>query len=134
VRRAASCRIQSAVALARTKISEINAHAPDVLMIDLDHLPGDCLESVRQLRFVLPECTIAVLTSTFETRWAKRCHAAGACGVLPGGGSEAQILIGLQQALLTGAYTDAHFNTRPRLNELLRLCIKIRQIDALYQC
>jgi DNA-binding NarL/FixJ family response regulator len=97
-------------------VSQIGAHAPDVLMIDFDHLRSDCLESVRQLRFVLPECTITVLSSTFETTWARRCHVAGACGVLPSGGSESRLLVGVQQALLTGSFTDAQFMGQLRLN------------------
>jgi DNA-binding NarL/FixJ family response regulator len=88
------------------RVAAIGAHAPDVLMIDFDHLRNDRLESLRQLRFVLPECTIVVLTSTLQVTWAKKCHLAGANGVLAAAGSEPELLEGLQHAMLTGCYTD----------------------------
>jgi DNA-binding NarL/FixJ family response regulator len=90
-------------------VSALARYAPHVVMIDFDHLCGDQLESVRQIRFVLPNCAIAVVSSNFKSEWARTCHFAGASGVISGSGTSIHMTAGLQRATLTGCYTDPAF-------------------------
>lgn len=89
-------------------VSKIAQHAPRVMLVDLDHLQTDRLECLRQLRFVLPQCTIVVVLSDSLQQWAAQCHLAGASGVvlrntLP------RMLAGLRRAVRHGCYTDPAF-------------------------
>jgi DNA-binding NarL/FixJ family response regulator len=88
-------------------VAKLARYAPRVLMIDLDHLRSDKLESIRQLRFVLPNCVIAVISSNSERSWTRQCHMAGANGVLCSGGDTRRVLAGLRRAVQTGCYTDS---------------------------
>ncbi len=92
----------------RLAVSDIAHHAPRAMMIDLDHLLTDRLECVRQLRFVLPDCPIAVVSSDLQRDWAAQCHLAGASGVLSRSGVS-RMLAGLRQAVRSGCYTDSSF-------------------------
>jgi len=91
------------------RVAKLRTYAPRVLMIDVDHIRSDKLESIRQLRFVLPECAIAVVSSNLQGGWAKQCHMAGANGVLSSGSSAQRMIAGLQSAIRTGCYTDPVF-------------------------
>lgn len=94
---------------AEVGVTKIGTYAPRVLMIDFDHLRSDKLESVRQLRFVLPECAIAVVSSNLKRGWARQCHMAGANAVLSSGSGAHRLLAGLQSAVRSGCYTDPEF-------------------------
>ncbi|HLI96642.1 MAG TPA: hypothetical protein VKT72_11230 [Candidatus Baltobacteraceae bacterium] len=91
------------------RVTKLRTYAPRVLMIDVDHIPSNKLESIRQLRFVLPECAIAVVSSNLQSSWAKQCHMAGANGVFSSGSSTQHMIAGLQSAIRTGCYTDPVF-------------------------
>ncbi len=91
-------------------VAKLGTYAPRVLIVDFDHLRSDKLESIRQLRFVLPDCAITVVSSNLKRSWAKQCHMAGANGVLSSGSSAQRMLEGLQNAVLTGCYTDPDFS------------------------
>lgn len=90
-------------------VAKLGTYAPRVLIIDFDHIRSDKLESVRQLRFVLPDCAIAVVSSNLKRSWAKQCHMAGANGVLSSGSGERRMLAGLRSAVRNGCYTDPDF-------------------------
>jgi DNA-binding NarL/FixJ family response regulator len=92
----------------RLAVAEIARHTPRAMMVDLDHLKTDRLECVRQLRFVLPECIIAVVSSELQGNWAARCHLAGATGVLSRS-AVPQMVAGLLRAVRNGCYTDPSF-------------------------
>ena len=91
------------------RIAKLRTYLPRVLMIDVDHIRNDKLESIRQIRFVLPECAIAVVSSNLQPSWAKQCHMAGANGVLASGSSAHRMIAGLRSAIKTGCYTDPDF-------------------------
>jgi len=91
-------------------VAKIARHAPRVILVDLDHLQTDRLEGLRQLRFVLPQCTIAVVSSELDGAWAAKCHMAGATGVLSPSDLP-HMLAGLLQAVRSGCYTDPSFET-----------------------
>ncbi|TAM84969.1 response regulator transcription factor [bacterium] len=91
------------------QVTELSTYAPNVLLIDFDHLSIDPIESLRQLRFVLPDCTIAVLSSTLKRRWAAECHLAGASCLLAKNSSRARMLAGIRHAVRSGCYTDSGF-------------------------
>jgi DNA-binding NarL/FixJ family response regulator len=93
----------------RLTVAKIAQHAPRVILVDLDHLQTDRLEGVRQLRFVLPDCTIAVVSAELNGAWAARCHMAGATGVLSPGDAP-HMLAGLLSAVRSGCYTDPSFS------------------------
>ena len=63
-------------------VAKLGIYAPCVLMVDFDHIRSDRLESIRQLRFVLPDCAIVVVSSNLQGTWARMCHMAGANAVL----------------------------------------------------
>jgi DNA-binding NarL/FixJ family response regulator len=90
-------------------VAKLGSYSPRVLMVDFDHLVNDKLETIRQLRFVLPECSIAVVSSDLNRSWARQCHMAGANGVLSGSGDASRMLAGLLRAVRTGCYTDPRF-------------------------
>jgi len=82
---------------------------PDLLIADVDHLTVDPLELVRQIRFVLPSCAIAVYTGDGRRAWSLACHMAGANGLLSKSSSEAELAIGIRDVLTSGCYTDPRF-------------------------
>ena len=94
-------------------VAKLGTYGPRVLMIDFDHLRCDKLESIRQLRFVLPDCAIAVVSSNLKRSWARQCHMAGANGVLSSQGGARALLAGLRRAVRTGCYTDPGFTATP---------------------
>jgi DNA-binding NarL/FixJ family response regulator len=89
-------------------VAKIAQHAPRVMLVDLDNLQTDGLECVRQLRFVLPQCAIVVVSSDSRESWAAQCHLAGASGVLARN-SMPRMLAGLRRAVRHGCYTDPSF-------------------------
>jgi DNA-binding NarL/FixJ family response regulator len=89
-------------------VAKIAQHAPRAMLVDLDNLQTDRLECVRQLRFVLPQCAIVVVSSDSQEKWAAQCHLAGASGVLSRG-SVPRMLAGLRRAVRHGCYTDPSF-------------------------
>lgn len=83
--------------------------AADVLIVDLDRLEVDPLETLRQLRFVLPECVIVVYTAMLNVSWSRACHLAGASCLLAKESRESQLSFGLRRAFETGCFTDPRF-------------------------
>ncbi len=82
---------------------------PDLLIADLDHLATDPLEMLRQLRFVLPGCVIAVISADDRQSWALAAHLAGANAVLSTHATEADLATGIKDALIRGCFTDPRF-------------------------
>jgi DNA-binding NarL/FixJ family response regulator len=99
--------VETSVAL--LDVVMLNALAPDLLVIDIDSLTTDPLEALRQLRFVLPKCILAVYTSTLKHALLRECHSAGANCLLSRSSSEAELTIGLRRALWSGCFTDPRF-------------------------
>jgi DNA-binding NarL/FixJ family response regulator len=99
----------AATTIARFDIALLNALAPDVLILDIDDMKGDPAESLRQLRFVLPECIIVVYTCSTQSKVVRDCHNAGANCLLSKSSSEAQLVAGLRLAMWSGCYTDPRF-------------------------
>jgi DNA-binding NarL/FixJ family response regulator len=95
--------------IARLEVSELAKLAPDILVVDVDRLEIDPLEVLRQLRFVLPDCVIAVYTGTLEHSWSRACHLAGVNCVLSKESPEPQLSAGLRSAIWGGCYTDPRF-------------------------
>ena len=100
-------RTQSVVA--KLNVQELGKLLPDLIVCDIDDLLVDPLEMVRQLRFVLPECTIAVYTGVCERRWAVACHLAGANCLLLKDSTKAELSLGVRGALHSGCFTDPRF-------------------------
>ncbi len=90
-------------------VAELGKRKPHVIVCDVDRLTIDPLEFLRQLRFVLPDTIIAVLTATIATPWAVSCHLAGVTCMLCASSSQARIVVGLRDALRSGCYTDPRF-------------------------
>ena len=88
--------------VARLDVVELGRLAPDVLVCDLDDVDGDPLELLRQIRFVLPDCLIAVYSGLMEREWGRACHLAGANCLLAKSSNERRLSDGLRGALLTG--------------------------------
>jgi DNA-binding NarL/FixJ family response regulator len=96
----------SLVVVARLDVPALGDLAPAVLIGDLDRLPIDPLEVLRQLRFVLPTCIIVVVTRSHKRAFSLACHLAGASGVLSKTSSEAELVVGLRTSIRTGSFTD----------------------------
>jgi DNA-binding NarL/FixJ family response regulator len=92
--------------LARLNVTELGRLAPDVLICDVDKIITDQLEFLRQLRFVLPDCLIAIYTNNLALSWVRSCHSAGVNCVLAKGSDAQRLSGGLLEALSTGCYTD----------------------------
>jgi DNA-binding NarL/FixJ family response regulator len=90
-------------------VAKLSTYRPRVLMVDFDHIHSDEFESIRQVRFVLPDCAIAVISSNLNHSWARRCHMAGVNGVMPAGQAIGRLVAGLHHAVDTGCFTDAAF-------------------------
>jgi DNA-binding NarL/FixJ family response regulator len=90
-------------------VAELGTYAPNLLLIDFAHLSNDPIESIRQLRFVLPECTIAVISSTLLRSWAARCHMAGANCLLATNSKRERMLAGIRYAVKNGCFTGPGF-------------------------
>jgi DNA-binding NarL/FixJ family response regulator len=94
---------------ARLDVRELNELAPDVLVCDVDDLEVDPLEMLRQIRFVLPDCMVAVYTGVMQRSWGRACHLAGANCLLSKDSGERKLSRGLHDAVRTGCYTDPRF-------------------------
>jgi DNA-binding NarL/FixJ family response regulator len=83
--------------------------APDLLVCDVDDIGVDGLELIRQIRFVLPDCLIAVYTGVAKRAWRRACHFAGVNSLLSKGADEATLAQGPHDAMLSGCYTEPPF-------------------------
>lgn len=95
--------------LARLDVSELGKLAPAMLVCDIDGIEIDAIELLRQIRFVLPDCLIAVYTGVMQRTWGLACHLAGANCMLSKDSTELQLSKGLRDALSSGCYTDPRF-------------------------
>jgi DNA-binding NarL/FixJ family response regulator len=64
---------------------------------------------LRQIRFVLPECVIAVYTGIMTRAWSLGCHLAGANCLLAKKSLKSELSAGLRDALEDGCFTDPRF-------------------------
>jgi DNA-binding NarL/FixJ family response regulator len=90
-------------------VTGVGKLAPDLLVCDVDDIGVDGLELIRQLRFVLPDCLIAVYTGVAKRAWGRACHFAGANCLLSKGADEATLAQGVHDAMLSGCYTAPSF-------------------------
>jgi DNA-binding NarL/FixJ family response regulator len=99
------------VTVARLSVSELGRLTPNLLVCDIDSVEVDPLELLRQIRFVLPECIIAVYTGTVTRSRSRACHLAGANCLLSKSSSFASLARGLRSAERSGCFTDPSFAT-----------------------
>lgn len=97
------------VTVAPLDVTGLGKLAPAFLVCDIDHSAVDSLELLRRIRFVLPDCTIAVYTADDAQSWGASCHLAGANCLLSKKSSEATLTYGVRAALKSGCYTDPRF-------------------------
>jgi DNA-binding NarL/FixJ family response regulator len=95
--------------VARLEVTELGRLAPNLLICDVDDTTIDSLELLRQIRFVLPECLIAVYTGVMKSTWGLACHLAGVNCVLSKDADERTLAHGVRNALHSGCYTDPRF-------------------------
>ena len=96
--------------LMRLDVGALGKLDPGLLVCDVDHSDVDPFEVIRQLRFVLPTCTIAVYTMIMERSFALACHLAGANCLLLKDSSEADLSHGIRIATDVGCFTDPRFS------------------------
>lgn len=96
--------------LAAIDVKAIGTLDPHVLVLDVDALETDPLETIRMARFLLRSGVIAIITRRLEQSWGLACHLAGANCLLPNGCSEDRIAIGLMHGIRGGCFTDAAFD------------------------
>ncbi len=95
--------------LAALDVRELGSVNPDVLVCDVDAAAVDKLELLRRIRFVIPDCLIAVYTGSTERTWGLACHLAGANCLLSKASNERQLTKAVIGAMRTGCYTDPRF-------------------------
>jgi DNA-binding NarL/FixJ family response regulator len=83
--------------------------SPQLLVCDIDHIAIDRLEFLRRVRFVLPNCIIAVYSNVVTAGWAASCHLAGVSCMLSKNSNAATLAEGLATSQKTGCYTDIEF-------------------------
>jgi DNA-binding NarL/FixJ family response regulator len=106
-------------AVAKLSITQLAHAAPSFLLIDFQNLDIDELETLRQVRFVLPNCIIAVYSENSLQSWALECHLAGANCVIAKKSDKVSVAAGIRQASLGGCYTDANFRASKRNHDSL---------------
>ena len=108
--------IRAAVAHAELTITPLDvpmlvAMAPVMLVADIDARHSEGLEALKQLRFVMPDCSIAVFTDGARPRFARDAHNAGANCVLSKASGVRELTDGLRRAWETGCFTDPRFSS-----------------------
>ena len=101
--------VPALVTIARLDVAQLGRLAPNLLVCDVDGADVDQLELLRRLRFVLPDCLIAVYTGTLKRSWGVACHLAGVNCMLSKTADERNLTAGLHDALQNGCYTDPGF-------------------------
>jgi DNA-binding NarL/FixJ family response regulator len=97
--------------LARLDVPELGRLFPDVLVCDIDNVDVDPFELLRRIRFVLPDCMIAVYTGVVERTWGVAAHRAGANCLLSKGSTEGNLSSGVRAGMRSGCYTDPRITT-----------------------
>jgi DNA-binding NarL/FixJ family response regulator len=97
------------VTLPEIDVAAIGKLEPDIVVMNVDQLLLDPLESIRMTRFVLQSSVIAVFTGKLEHSWGRACHLAGANCLLSKRGSADQTALGLLHAMRSGCFTDPSF-------------------------
>ena len=101
-----SAGVSEIVGRAQLDVTDLGHLEPDVLVCDIDTVAVDGLELLRRLRFVLPECMIAVYTGNTRRAWGRDCHLAGANCLLSKASNVFELAHGLRGAIRTGCFTD----------------------------
>jgi DNA-binding NarL/FixJ family response regulator len=97
------------ITVARLNVSELGRLSPHLLVCDVDSVLVDPLELLRQIRFVLPECIIAVYTGMVTRARSRACHLAGANCLLSKTSKLPRLTRGLRSAVRSGCFTDPSF-------------------------
>jgi len=90
----------------RLDVVELAKLSPDLLVADLDQIQVDPFEMLRRIRFVLPNCVVAVYTAASKLSWGRECHLAGANCLLSKNSQESELATGLRSAIRSGCFTD----------------------------
>jgi DNA-binding NarL/FixJ family response regulator len=101
--------IPSPASIAQLDVTELGRLRPDLLICDVDSSDVDALELLRRIRFVLPDCLIAVYTRIMKRSWGVACHLAGVNGMLSKDADERGLAKGLRDVMRSGCYTDPRF-------------------------
>jgi DNA-binding NarL/FixJ family response regulator len=91
-------------------VGELGTLKPALLVCDVDGSDVDGLELLRQLRFVLPDCLLAVYTGVVTRTWGVACHLAGVNCMLTKNSRVTRLAAGIRGALRSGCYTDPEFS------------------------
>ncbi len=95
--------------VAKLEVRALGKLHPDLLIGDVDDLAVDPLEILRQIRFVLPNCLIAVYSGDSHRAWGRACHLAGANCLLSKKSTTHELSAGVHDAVKSGCYTDPRF-------------------------
>jgi DNA-binding NarL/FixJ family response regulator len=99
----------SKVSLTTLDVPMLHALAPALLVLDIDPPKPPGLEALRQLRFVIPDCIIAVFSNSESGDFVRDSHNAGANCLLSKSSGVSEVTYGLQRAWQTGCFTDPRF-------------------------
>lgn len=87
--------------------AQVARHEPDVVLMDVDLGDGDGLDLTAELLRQHPAMLVVVLTAHVDAGVLRRAAAAGACALLPKGGSLTDLLGGLRHAHRGELYVHA---------------------------
>lgn len=82
------------------------AHRPDVAVVDLEMPGGDGLAVTRELRAVLPDCAVVILTGHGRPPHLQQALTAGAAGFVPKGAPGAVLADVVRRVRAGGRYVD----------------------------
>jgi hypothetical protein len=97
------------VVFAGIDVPALGALEPDLVVMNVDAIVVDPLESIRMTRFVLQSSIIAVYTGRLGHSWGLACHLAGANCVLSNQAGDDRTTLGLLHGMRSGCFTDPSF-------------------------
>ena len=84
----------------------IKSLAPEVVVLDIDDLNIDPFETLRRLRFVLPDCMMIVYTNVLSSEWCRGCRLAGVSGIRSERSDVGAVEFGIRPTIQNGCFTD----------------------------
>jgi DNA-binding NarL/FixJ family response regulator len=88
----------------REAVEQVRAHRPDVVLLDIRMPRLDGLSAAAELRAVLPEVAVVVLTTFDEDEYVSRALELGACGFLLKAADPRELILGVRAVAEGAAY------------------------------
>lgn len=93
-------------------IVAVDAHAPNLVIIDVSLRAADGLELVKDLRHRHPDVSLLVLSVHDEVIWSERAIRAGASGYVMKSAQPAELIAAVRQVLAGGVFLSPRVGNR----------------------